>query len=65
MPTPKITRTQYARLPHPLEAALLPWDEVTLDLVDPWTVTAGQDTYDFYALTCIDPVTNFPDARRL
>jgi hypothetical protein len=60
----KLSGPQYAHLP-PHEAALLPWEEATLDLIGPWTVKVGQEAYNFYALTCIDPVTNFPDAIRL
>jgi transposase InsO family protein len=36
-----------------------------LDLIGPWTVQLPNESYDFYALTCIDTVTNFPDAIRL
>jgi hypothetical protein len=57
----KLTGPQYAHLP-PCKTALLPWKEVALDLIGPWTVKKGQEVYDFYSLTCIDPVTNFTDA---
>jgi hypothetical protein len=60
----KLPGPQYAHLP-PWEAALLPWEEVALDLIGPWTVSAAHESYDFYALTCINPVTNFPDVIRL
>ncbi len=53
--------TQDAHLP-PREAALIPWEEVALDLIGPWKVTVENESYEFYALTCIDPVTNYPDA---
>jgi hypothetical protein len=57
----KLPGPQYGHLP-PREAALLPWEEVALDLIGPWTVQLPNESYDFYALTCIDTVTNFPDA---
>jgi hypothetical protein len=61
----KLPGPQYSHLP-PHEAALLPWEEVALDLVGPWTVTTvGQESHNFYALTWIDPVTHFPDTIRL
>jgi transposase InsO family protein len=60
----KLPGPQYGHLP-PREAALLPWEEVALDLIGPWTVQLPNESYDFYALTCIDTVTNFPDAIRL
>jgi hypothetical protein len=55
---------QYAHLP-PREAALLPWEEVALDLIGPWMVKVGQDAYDFFALTCIDHVSYLSDAIHL
>jgi hypothetical protein len=30
-------------------------------LIGPWTLTVGQDSYEFRTCTCIDPVTNFPE----
>jgi hypothetical protein len=46
----------------PREANILPWEEVALDLIGPWRVKIADESYEFYALTCIDTVTNFPDA---
>jgi hypothetical protein len=43
----------------PQDAALLPCEEVVSDLIGPWTVNTAQESYKFYALTCIDTVTNF------
>jgi hypothetical protein len=60
----KLQGPQYTHLP-PREAALVPWEEVTLDLIGPWTIKLDNNSYSFYALTIIDPVTNFPDAVRL
>ena len=44
---------------------MIPWEEVAIDLIGPWTVKVANETYEFYALTAIDTVTNFPDAIRL
>jgi transposase InsO family protein len=60
----KLPGPQYGHLPS-RQAALLPWEEVALDLIGPWTVKLEVEAYDFYALTCIDTVTNYPDAIRL
>jgi hypothetical protein len=43
-------------------AVLIPWEEVVLDLIGPWKVKKTIESFDFYALTKIDPVSNFPDA---
>jgi hypothetical protein len=60
----KIPGPQYGHLP-PQNSDLLPWEDVALDLIGPWTVNAPQESYEFYALTCINIVTNFPDAIQL
>jgi hypothetical protein len=60
----KLPRPQYGHLP-PREGALLPWEEVALDLIGPWKVLLENESYNFDALTIIDPVSNFPDAIRL
>ena len=39
-------------------ALAAPWDECAVDLVRPWSISAGGQEYVFNALTCIDPVTN-------
>jgi hypothetical protein len=56
----KLPGPQYGHL-SPQEATLLPWGKVVWDLFGPWTVNSAQESYEFYNLTCIDPVTNFPD----
>jgi hypothetical protein len=53
---------QYGHLPPREAALLLPWEEVALDLIGPWTVKLQNEAYDFYALPCIEPVTNSTDA---
>ena len=47
-------------------ARLVLWDEVHVDCIGPWTITASDRAeYKFNALTCIDPVTNLVDIIRL
>ena len=46
----------------PRHAIVAPWNEVHVDCVGPWTITATNEAkYVFSALTCIDPVTNLVD----
>ena len=40
------------------EANLVPWEEVAIDIIGPWTIDINGKTFEFNALTCIDPVTN-------
>ena len=48
------------------QAQLVPWDEVHIDYIGPWTITAADGAeYEFNALTCIDPITNLVDIIRL
>ena len=53
----KLVGPGYGDLP-PREAPLLPWNEVAVDLIGPWTLDVGGEPVKFDALTCIDPVTN-------
>jgi transposase InsO family protein len=49
----------------PREATALPFQEVAIDLIGPWRVTVQNKTFEFYALTCIDLATNFPEAIQI
>lgn len=61
----KRANKQYGHLP-PRQANLLPWNEVAVDLIGPWTLTLSDKTkLTFRALTCIDPVTNLMEAIRI
>jgi RNase H-like domain found in reverse transcriptase/Integrase zinc binding domain len=42
----------------PQEAGLLPWSEVAVDMIGPWTLEVSDRTEKFSALTIIDLVTN-------
>lgn len=54
----------YGHLPARI-APLLPWNEVSVDMIGPWTVPVGNDKYEVRALTCIDPVTNLVELIRV
>ena len=60
----KHTGQGYGHLP-PRIANTVPWDEVAVDLVGPWTIEAGDCEYAFNALTCIGPVTNLVELIRV
>ena len=49
----------------PREAPLLPWSEVHIDFIGPWSIEFGKLKLVFNALTCIDPVTNLIEISRL
>jgi hypothetical protein len=49
----------------PREAALLPWQEVAVDLIGPWTLQVGNQKHTFSALTIIDMVTNLVKVVRI
>jgi hypothetical protein len=60
----KLTSPGYGHLlPH--KATALPFQEVAIDLIGPWRVTVTNKVYEFYALTCIDLATDFPEATRI
>ena len=65
---PKLRRghRQHGQL-APRQAPLLPWSEVHVDCIGPWTVKVpGRgNNVQFRALTCLDPVTNFLELSRL
>jgi hypothetical protein len=43
----------------------LPWQEIAVDLVGPWTLQIGDQEHAFLALTMIDMVTNLVEVVRL
>jgi hypothetical protein len=47
------------------EAPLLPWQDVAVDLIGPWTVSIGDRELKFSALTMIDMVTNLVEIVRI
>jgi hypothetical protein len=44
----------------PREAGLLPWSEIAVDMIDPWTLEISDRTEKFSALTIIYFVMNIP-----
>ena len=49
----------------PKEAPLLPWRDVAVDLIGPWTLMVAGQEIEFKALTIIDLVTNLVEIVRL
>jgi hypothetical protein len=47
------------------EASLLPWQDVAVDLLGPWTLSIGNKKLKFHALTIIDTVTNLVEIIRI
>jgi transposase InsO family protein len=47
------------------EASLLPWQDVAVDLIGPWTLSIGNKKLKFHALTIIDMVTNLVEIVRI
>jgi transposase InsO family protein len=47
------------------EAPLLPWQDVAVDLIGPWTLSVGEQKISFSALTMIDMVTNLVEVVRV
>lgn len=60
----KLPGAGYGELP-PREATLVPWYEVAVDLIGPWTLLVHGQEIEFYALTCIDPVSNLVEVQRI
>ena len=47
------------------EAVLIPFEEVHIDLIGPWTVEVQGKEIEIKALTCIEPVTNLVELIRI
>jgi transposase InsO family protein len=47
------------------QVTTVPWEEVHVDLIGPWTVKVNGVEVEFNALTCIDPVTNLVELVRI
>jgi hypothetical protein len=46
-------------------ALILPWQEVAVDLMGPWTVKPHGQEHKFHALTSVDAISNCPETFRL
>ena len=63
-PMVRTTYKPYGAL-APREAPIAPWSEVHVDCIGPWKVQVpSSKPIHFYALTCIDPVTNLIEIIR-
>jgi hypothetical protein len=60
----KVQGPGYGELP-PCEANITPWDDVAVDCIGPWKIEINGQMIEFNALTCVDPVTCFPEAFRI
>ena len=60
----KIDGPGYGHL-APRETWVAPWTEVAVDLIGPWVITIGNETYTFKALTCIDTTMNLTELIRI
>jgi hypothetical protein len=49
----------------PREAGLLPWSEIAVDMIGPWTLEVSNRTEKFSALTIIKLVTNLVEIVRV
>jgi hypothetical protein len=49
----------------PSNGSLLPWNEVAIDLIGPWTLDIQGAKVKFPVLTCIDPVSNLVEIARI
>jgi transposase InsO family protein len=60
----KLPGRSYGELP-PREAQLVPWQEVAVDLIGPWSIEVHGQDLTFFALSMIDTVTTLPELARL
>jgi hypothetical protein len=61
----KVQGRGYGELPPREQANVAPWDEVAVDCIGPWKIEVNGQIVEFNALTCVDPVTCFPEALRI
>ena len=54
----------YGLLPE-REMQIAPWEEVTIDLIGPWTVKVNNQKVEFNALACIDTASNLVELIRI
>ena len=60
----KLDGPGYGLLPE-RDVNIMPWEEVAVDLIGPWTINLEGRSLEFNALTCIDPVTNLVELIRI
>ena len=60
----KLPGKGYAELP-PREPRMVPWQEIAVDLIGPWTIKVHERKIIFRALTIIDTTTNLAELIRI
>ena len=60
----KLPGKGYGKLP-PREPQLVPWEEIAVDLIGPWTIKVNERPIVFKALTIIDTTTNLAELIRV
>ena len=60
----KLLGQGYGKLPS-RHVSIAPWNEVCIDLINPWKVQVQGKEIEFNALTCIDPATNLVELIRI
>lgn len=63
-PQVKTGGRQYGEL-APRDAPIIPWHEVHLDCIGPWSIKLNDITFEFNALTMIEPVFNLIEIVRI
>jgi hypothetical protein len=60
----KLAGRGYGLLPKQ-EVRIAPWEEVAIDLIEPWKVKVNGQQVEFNALTCIDTASNLVELIRV
>ena len=60
----KLSGKRYGLLPE-REMQIAPWEEVTINLIGPWTVKVNNQKVEFNLQTCIDTASNLVELIRI
>lgn len=60
----KLPQRGYGHLP-PRQVSMVPWQNVAVDLIGPWSITIDNQTIQLRALTAIDTDTNLAEAATI
>ena len=52
---------KYGHVPPKQIKHLCPWEEVSVDMIGPWTISINKFEYQFRALSCIDTIIGLPE----
>ena len=61
----KLPQKAYGELPEKLYIDLHPWEEISVDLIGPWTVNLHGQQMQFHALTTVDHATGIAEINRI